>query len=137
MNNEQTTPVNLTLGQRYVAALRGLESIEATPEVKALAGEFASIAEALAIYGKAITSNLDMLLRQVDAGQDVTSSRLTRSQLGSVFTDEYAFCSSMERMNRDKLLRDAGVDPQDAAAVNEYFDKCDRALSPMVAVENN
>jgi hypothetical protein len=40
-----------------------------------------------------------------------------------VFQAESEFCDNMELMNRARLLKAAGVNPDDAAAVSAYFNK--------------
>lgn len=100
------------------------------------------IIERLALFGAALNANFTAiqkkladleathpdLLKQFD--EHVGSLVGLRDTFVAFYADEAAFCATFERMVRDRMLNEAGVDPNDQEAVMAFLLKAGKALTP-------
>lgn len=135
MNDSSNTPVIKetvpTISQKFLNALRVLDTergfptkLVISPAICALE-DVLQILEDVALYSRAIDQLLEV---SMSAGQDEAAIETTANQLRTLFTPERAFCTSTELMVRDRLVKDAGIDPTDSAAVVEHFRKIGKEL---------
>ncbi len=138
-----------TLGQLYVDSLRSRESldlmVESADKVECLENALASmlhIVERTALFAAALDASLTAVHRQIDkckqGNPEVAACLesyvgdlrgLKASVLDNVFSDEAEFSRGFERMVRDNLAKQAGIDPKDEKAVMGYMLKAGRALA--------
>lgn len=129
MNNDKL----MDMGELYVQFLQARELAEtfSNPEAKADAYRGAAekgniLMERLALFGAATHSNLSLICQKLESASP-SLVQLLDQELGGllgihnafskVYESEARFCTQFEHMVRDKMIRAAGIDPQDPDAV--------------------
>jgi hypothetical protein len=102
------------------------------------------IIERLALFGAALNANFTAIQKKLEALGDSQPELLAKidEQIGSLvglrnaflgfYLDEAAFTAQFEKMVRDRMLQEAGVDPNDQEAAMAYLLKTGKAQATPV-----
>lgn len=134
----------LQLREQAEKAIVPSEKSDALHEAVLLANQ---MLERLALLGASLNANFIALESKMTALETKNPELLKQidNEIGSLiglrkaflgfYGDEAQFCSNFERMVRDKLLQEAGVDPNDQEAAMAYLLQAGKAMVP--TPENN
>lgn len=145
----------VAIGVLYQEVLKARESLDSMvvpsdkiDALQAALDKSLRIIENVALFGAAVDANLAAVLRKVNVlAEDPVLQEKLQTELGDLvslraqvvegyFSDEAQFCKNFERMVRDSILAQAGIDPKDQKKSLAYLNKLGKVIIPPGTVKN-